>query len=726
MPRKSIAGNETCGLEQLGQGRIPRGCRIIPTLQPEDGPPLGRTAMKFSIFFLLAGLAAISPFPDQILAQEQTLDLTELSLEQLMDIEVTSVSKREEKLSETTAAVFVITAEDISHHGFTTIPDALRTAPGIQVARINANTWAVSARGFNGEFANKLLVLMDGRSIYNPFYSGVYWDAYDIPMEDIERIEIIRGPGATLWGANAVNGVINIITKHSANTHGGLVKLASGTEEQAYTTARYGGDLSPDTHYRVSLKYSNRDNSVDPLGSEANDSWQSFRADFRLDGRPTPTDSWSILAGANKGRDHSTINTPSISPPYAIESNERDTFLGAHALGRWRHTFSDSSEATAQLYYDYMMREEAEFTAIDLTIQNIDLDFQHLLKLGQRQTIAWGLGARVSADEVQGKSDPIPFTTDSRTLHLLSGFVQDEIRLVPDRLRLTIGSKFEHNGYTGFEIQPSIRTLWTPAPNQTLWGAISRAVRIPSRGDRDVSQDLFVIPPGTPMNPTAAPALIYGEGNQDFKAEDLVAYEIGYRTSVGRRFLLDVALFHNSYKNLRTGNPGTFVFKEEAGVSYIWVPVSVTNTGEQETYGLELTVDGQLRHWWRLHSSYTYLHTETPTLDGASFDETLINEGSPRHSVYLWSSMGFGQRWDLDLGLRYVDELPSFDPELKMESYMTADARVGFRPQPGLELSIVGRDLLEKLHQESGTSGFTTISRTQVERSVYGAITWIF
>jgi iron complex outermembrane receptor protein len=682
--------------------------------------------MKAHILLLLVGFVAISPPADQTLAQGQSMDLTELTLEQLMDVEVTTVSKREEKLSEATAAVFVITSEDIRRHGFTTIPDALRIAPGIQVARINVNTWAVSARGFNGEFANKLLVLMDGRSIYSPFYSGVYWDEYDVPMEDIERIEIIRGPGATLWGANAVNGVINIITKHSANTHGGLVRLASGTEERAYTAARYGGPLSANAHYRVSLKYSDRDNSVSLLGHEANDRWRSYMATLRLDGKPTPADSWSILSGVNIGKSHSTIHSPTVSPPYMIKSDERDTFHTMHALGRWSHTLSDFSELTAHFYYDYMKREEAEFTSVDLIIQNIDFDIQHFLQWGKRQTIAWGLGARMSLDEIRGKSDTIPFTVDSRTLRLLSGFVQDEIRLIRDRLKLTIGSKFEHNSYTGFEIQPSLRTLWTPAPDHTLWGAVARAVRTPSRGDRDVSQDLFVIPPGDPLNPTAAPILIHGKGNQDFQAENLLAFELGYRTSLSKKLMVDAALFHNSYKDLRIGIPGIPVLKEESGFSYVWVPARVTNGGEQDTYGLELAANWQLKPWWRLHSSYTYFHTETGTLDGTLLDESLINEGSPRHSVYLWSAMGFGPRWDLDLGLRFVDELPSFHPGLKTDSYLTADARLAWRPKTSLEISVVGRDLLDKLHRESGTSIYTTNSRTQVERSFYGAITWTY
>jgi iron complex outermembrane receptor protein len=632
-------------------------------------------------------------------AQNQELpDLTELGLEELMNIEITSVSKKPQKISEAAAAIFVITSEDIRRSGATSIPEALRMVPGLEVARIDASKWAITSRGFNGRFANKLLVLMDGRSVYTPQYSGVYWDIQDTMLEDLDRIEIIRGPGATLWGANAVNGVINIITKHSKDTRGGLVTAGGGTEERAFGSIRYGGKSDDDTYYRVYAKYFKRDEAVYASGDDAADDWDTLRGGFRVDLKVWGGDSLTLQGDIYDGKSGDEIT---IAAPFPkLTFNETTDFRGANVLGRWERTLSDTSDLALQVYYD---RTDYSAKTLDEIRDTFDMDFQHRFSLGEKHGIIWGLGYRYTRDNIDNSIATI-FDPDRRHDDLWSAFVQDDISLVDGKFRITLGSKFEHNDYTGFEIQPNIRLIWTPKKLYSLWAAVSRAVRTPSRAENDVI---------TYMSVPFLPAGVRVYGNSDFDSEDLIAYELGFRTRPVDNLAIDIAAFYNDYDNLRTFEMG--------GIwPNIWFDAG--NKMDGSTYGVELALDWRVFDWWRLAGAYTFLKMQLH-LDGDSRDPFSEDaEGEiPRHQASLRSSMDLMKNLQLDSWVRYVDHLPSQG----VDSYVTLDLRLAWEPRKDLELSIVGQNLLDSQRPEFMPEIVAT-TPTEVQRGVYGKITWKF
>src|SRR5574337_781834 len=379
-------------------------------------------------------------------AQQPPPDLTELSLEQLMSVEISSVSKREERLWESAAAVSGITGEDIRRAGVKSIPEALRLVPGLQVAQFGSNRGAISARGFNATFSNKLLVLIDGRTVYTPLFAGVFWDVQDTLLEDIDRIEVIRGPGGTLWGANAVNGVINVITKQAKATQGGYVEVGGGSEEQGFVGTRYGGRVGENLFYRGYFKYANRDNLVTAAGRDGIDDWRTYRGGFRLDWEPSSRDTVTVQGDLYKGDFGQTLTIPSLFPPFSTTRDSRDDFAGGNLLGRWRHRTADRRETSLQFYYDRTHRNELLFHEMRDTV---DLEFQYRFPVGTRHDLMWGAGTRVTVDTIDNSASLV-FAPTRRTDHLVSGFIQDQIALIHDRLTLTLGSKFEQNSFSGF------------------------------------------------------------------------------------------------------------------------------------------------------------------------------------------------------------------------------------------------------------------------------------
>jgi iron complex outermembrane receptor protein len=445
-------------------------------------------------------------------------DLTEMSIEDLMSVEVTTVSRKAQRLSDSAAAVFVITNEDIRRSGVTSIAEALRMVPGLEVARISANSWAITARGFNGQYANKLLVLMDGRSVYDPLYSGVFWNVQDALLEDVARIEVIRGPGASLWGANAVNGVINIITKPAAETQGGLATGGFGNEEKAFGALRYGGKIGNTAHYRLYGKYFDRDDSESLQGGEAHDGWNIARGGGRIDWRFSDQDELTVQGDYYDGEVGNEGTYYSLSPPYATPLIESSPVSGGNLIGRWQRQIAPDSDLELQAYVD---RAEWEIPLVKETRDTVDVDFQHRFGMGKRQEILWGLGYRWTRGALDvGRG--VTFDDEDRRDQLFSLFVQDNISLLPDRLSLTIGSKFEHNDYTGLEVQPNIRLLWLADDRNTFWSAVSRAVRTPGMVEHDARLTQQVIP-GTPIMEITL------EGNKDYRSETVTAYEAGYR-----------------------------------------------------------------------------------------------------------------------------------------------------------------------------------------------------
>lgn len=642
-------------------------------------------------------------------------DFTSFSLEELMNYPVTSVSRHAERLVDAPAAIFVITPEDLRRSGVTSIPEALRLVPGLQVARIDSHDWAISARGFNDGFANKLLVLMDGRSLYTPLFSGVFWDVQDTMLEDIERIEVVRGPGATLWGANAVNGVINIITKSARETAVAgekfLITTGGGTEEQGFAGVRYSDFIGERTAFRIYSKYFNRDDTVLPSGGEGHDRWRMGRAGFRLDwgDRAGPAQSdlnvLTLQGDIYEGRMNQVFNVPTPRPPYLARIKDQEKVSGGNILGRWSHEFSDASGVQLQLYYDRTSRKTAIFGEDRDTF---DVDVQHRFQLGQRHDLVWGAGYRVSADEVDNTFS-IALDPDNRTTQLFSAFVQDQILLQPDRWSLTLGTKLEHNDFTGFELQPSARLLWTPTERQSVWASVSRAVRTPSRAEDDVHLSVL-----TPM-----PGVISSvRGARAFESEELLAYELGYRLQPHTRLSFDVALFYNTYDELRSLEPQPFV----PGPPPVYVPMVSANKFRGETCGVEITPQWQVTDGWRLQAGYSYLRMRLRP-EGGSLDQTTAEEEgrNPRHQFNLRSSLDLPHNVQLDAWLRYVDDLPALD----VPDYFTLDLRLGWRPRKHLELAIVGQNLLAARHAEFRSSLINTTA-AEIERSVYGKITWRF
>ncbi len=664
------------------------------------------------LFFLLTGLYLSFPTASAIAYSSD--ELLSLSLEELVNLEITSVSKKPQTISDSAAAVFVITQDDIRRSGATSIPEALRLAPGVNVAQIDSNKWAITARGFNGRFANKLLVLMDGRSVYTPLFSGVYWDIQDTLLDDIERIEVIRGPGATLWGANAVNGVINIITKHSENTQGILAKGGYGSEEKGFAALRYGGAFGDNANYRAYIKYFNRDGYDAISGGEAADDWNAFRGGFRFDSQVNSKDTLTVQGDAYSGTEGQTNQEFNFtSPNYRTITDEDTTFSGGNLLLRWERTLSATSDLALQTYYDRTERNEKALTKESR--DTIDLDFQHRFALGQRQEIVWGLGYRITWDNIEPNEPTTMVNKGSQTDHLASLFVQDEITLKPDLLRLILGSKLENNDYTGLEIQPNARLIWTPNEEHSLWGAVSRAVRTPSRAEEDASIMVKLIPPDI-TNPLLT--LITAKGNNDFDSEELLAWELGYRFMPNPTFSLDLATFLNIYENLRTGEPQTPFVPPMA--PYLVVPTRLDNKMKAKVWGFEAVADLKIKNWWRLQTVYSFLQEDldytSDSNDSGSID--LAEGTTPKHQVSLRSSMDLPHNIELDFWLRYADELES--PEI--DDYLTLDIRLGWQPRPGLELVLVGQNLLQNSHQEYSPE-YQTLA-TEVPRGIYGQVVW--
>ena len=631
-------------------------------------------------------------------------DLIAMSLEALMDIEVTSVSKKPQKHSEAAAAIFVISNEDLRRWGVTSLPDALRRVPGLQVARIDANKWAITARGFNSRFANKLLVLIDGRSVYTPLFAGVYWESHDVPLEDIERIEVIRGPGGTLWGANALNGVINIITRQAGDTRGTLVTAGAGNEERGFGSVRHGGRLDNGADYRVYAKYSSRDEGSNPLG--AHDDWELGQIGFRSDWDRGTRDSFTLQGDYYQGKAGELVNIATGPMNYPPGTFIGDTELsGGNLLFRWQRALQDDTGFAMQAYIDHVKRDEIVLYE-DRDI--LDIDFQHNLRPARAHDIVWGIGYRHIRDTTRNNPG---FSLDpsGRNVDLFSAFIQDEISLTSD-LRLTVGSKFEHNDFSGTEVQPNLRFSWLVDERRTVWGAVSRAVRTPSRGEHDVSLRLLPPPaedPGVPL---------YATGNTQFDSENLTAYELGYRVNDGNRWSIDVAAFYNEYDELRTLDPISMPPADSL--------LAFDNHMEGETHGIELAARFRVRRGWDLHAVYSYLNTSLH-LTGDSRDSAAerSEDSCPQHQAMVRSSFDLGRGLALDATLRHVDDISVNGVDV--DGYTELDLNLGWRPRSGLEISLTGQNLLDSEHPEF-LPDFIATRPTGVERSIYIKSIWEF
>ncbi|HSV70790.1 MAG TPA: TonB-dependent receptor [Methylibium sp.] len=606
-------------------------------------------------------------------------DLVDLSLEDLANIEISSVSRRAERLSDAAASVFVITADDIRRSGATSIAEALRLAPNLQVARIDASQYAISARGFNSSTANKLLVLLDGRSLYTPLFSGVFWDVQDTLLEDIDRIEVISGPGATLWGANAVNGVISIITRDARDSRGALAYAQGGDQERG-TGVRYGQGLGDDVAYRLFAKHLERDDTHRADGLSAGDAWRIGHAGFRVDA-PLAQGRASWLGDIYDGR----IDQP-------VPGRKR--ISGYDLQGHWRRQLADAASVELQLYVDHTERDYPGTFAERR--DTWDLQFQHRFSPYAGHDTVWGAGLRSSHDDVTN-SALLAFLPAETTLKQFSVFVQDSWQWVPERWTLTWGVRADRNDYSGVDLQPSLRVAWKPAPEQLLWAALARSARAPSRIDRDL------------YSPSVPPFLL--AGGPDFQSEIVNTAELGYRLAHAMRGSLSATLFYSDYAKLRslqpTNPPAAF-------------PLVLTNRIEGHAYGLETWGDWLLKDWARLRAGYLWQQkTLRVSAGGAPDPSGLRGAGNdPRYQAVLRLSLDLAAGWELDSSLRRVGALP--DPHVP--AYTALDLRLGWRPRKEVEVSIGGKNLLDRSHPEF----MAAPTRSEVERSFYAKVLWSY
>jgi len=662
-----------------------------------------------AIFCCLVSVPATVGIADAagVASDERIEYLKSLQIEDLLQAEVTSVSKKPEKLADAAAAVFVITAEDIERAGAQNIPEALRMAPGLQVAQLSANKWIVSARGFADLFSNKLLVLIDGRSVYTPLFSGVLWELQDVLMEDIDRIEVIRGPGAAIWGANAVNGVINIITKPADRTRGALVTAATGSHYPLATGARVGDRIGDKGSYRLYAKGDIHDGYVQPDGEDAFDGWKKLQSGFRTDIAAAADNSFTLQGDVQRGEEELTYNLPGLLSP--AESQTEAKYWAGNLLTRWEKELDADTLLSLQAYYDYS-HIDAIFPRENR--QTFDVNFQYRTMMTSAQEVTWGLGYRRSADDIGG-TDFLSFVPESKTLDLYSIILRDEIALVKGSWWLTLGSQFEHNDYSGFEVQPTIRLRWKPEERQTLWAAVSRAVRTSSRADHDYQG---VISESTDALGNRYRGALFGR--KDFQSEDLVAYELGHRWSPAAGLSFDTALFYNVYDELRSLDQGSPFVGADAQSPYLVIPLYIGNGLSGTTHGLELLANWQPVKDWKLAFGYTYIEG---SLDGGpetiwenqQFDE----EDLSHHQLQLRSWFDLTADWAFDSELYYVDQLTE-----GIDAYVRLDLRLGWKINPHLTLSLSGENLTDDAKAEF-TAGNSLVG-SEVPRQFLAKLTW--
>jgi iron complex outermembrane receptor protein len=650
--------------------------------------------------------------------------LAPLGLEKLMDLPISSVTRRESTVGESAAAVSVISQEDIRRSGATTIAELFRRVPGMNVARVDNNKWAISARGFNDRFSNKLLVQRDERTIYDPLFAGVYWNAVDYPLEDIERIEVIRGPGSSLWGANAINGIINIVTKPANSTQGGLLSAGGGSPEGGFGQLRYGSTVGDKVDYRLYAKGFARDKQFSQQG-DTHDDWNNAGAGMRLDWRQNDLNTMTVQGDylhSDAGRQDPVVQT---TPPFIAVMADRTVADSGNILGRWTHRKDEQRSWTLQAYW---ARFNTKQPSADIANDNdcYDLDFQQQFPLGERHQFMYGLGYRF-IDQTVGKSLSnnglsASWLKNSFPLSIYSGFVQDEYLMVPDSLRLLLGFKLEHNDFTGFEIEPTARLLWTPTKRQTLWAAVSRAVGTPSIAEEGIL--LSALPPT--RLPSGAQLFPRVTGNPQLGSVELIAYELGYRAQVSEGFSLDSAFFYNRYHGLVVSVPLSIQGGFAPGTAIL--PVLFENRMTGETYGAEFAADWRPFKWWRLYGTYTFLemhlHADSNLPASTRTDAESAVERSPQQQVFLQSSFDLPRNLEFDLMGRFVDRLVGFMQEIP--SYFSLDARLAWRPRKGLEISVVGQNLLDDHHPEFGVSSFIAAPLVEIRRNVYAKTTWWF
>lgn len=638
-------------------------------------------------------------------------NLAHLSLSELGNVKVTTTTKEPEEVWQTPAAIYVITQDDIRRSGATTIPELLRMVPGMDVARIDSDHWAIGVRGFNGEFSKALLVMIDGRSVYSPLFAGVYWQVQDTLLADVERIEVIRGPGGTIWGANAVQGVINIITKNAKDTHGTYFAAYGGNVDQGRIALRYGAEHNGNLDYRTYGKGSIYGPEFHPDGQNF-DEWKMGQLGFRTDWRPTRRDSLNVQGDLYKGRDGERVAISFYSPPsVAVIQDPAHQTSGGNVVARWRHVMSAASDFELRGYFDRTLRFSPQLDEIRNTV---DLDFLFHFAPGNRQDVLLGVGARWSPDHIRQKFATLDFEPHDETDSIYSWFAQDQVAIVPNTLSLIFGSKFEHNNRSGFEVQPNVRLLWKPTQHQTFWAAVTRAVRTPSRLDQDLQLTDYLT-----TTPATGPIFLRVLGSKNFKSEVLWGTELGYRTLITHNIYVDTAIFRNEYNDLYGYSPAIAFAEPDRAPAHTIFEWHLANALKGDTSGGEIAPDWKPSRWFELKGWYAYLHLFVHDKPGFTDDLNTAsdNGSSPHHQVRAQALFNFPKGFAFNTTYRYVSSLPA----QTVNAYSTADARVAWHPTPHWALSVTGQNLLQPHHAEFGSDVDTIVG---IKRAVYAKLTW--
>lgn len=644
-------------------------------------------------------------------ASDEIAILKGLSLDELADVEVTIASRRPQKIIDTSSAVYVISADDIKRSGAKTIPDLLRMVPGVHVASIDANKWAISARGFNSRFAGNFLVLIDGRSVYTPLFSGVYWNAHDLPFGDIDRIEVIRGPGAAVWGANAVTGVINILTKDSADAHDPMVTTGIGTEENRFVEGHVGGAVK-NGHYRVYGKSRNRDTGRSSNGRQGVDGTEDIRAGFRTDLHPTANRKITVQGDVYEQQNGERYTAPNVQTYGDVIDHEIHS-RGQNVLGRWSHVTANQTNSQIQVFVDKSNREQ--FYGND-QLTTYDIDLQQSLKAGRKHLLTYGGGYRRWQGEIPASTIQ-RFESETSDVELYSVFLQDSISLSSD-LDLTVGSKFEHHDYHAGTPQPTARLMWRATDQNTVWMALSKAVRLPGRADHEPGfLDSSVIPP----SPATAnmPALVRLIADDSFQAEELDALELGWRYTSNRGFFVDLATYYNQHKNLRSIEPLPPTV-EMTPVPHIVLASTSANNVSADSYGFELVANWDATDWWRLLATYSTQRLDVHIGPGSGDNQSENRENvTPESQFSLRSQMKPYESATFDMWLRYVNAVDTY----AIPEYLELDFRFGWIVSNNIEFALVGRNILDPSHLEYRSQVFMT-ETTEVEREAYVQFTW--
>ena len=614
---------------------------------------------------------------------------------------VNTVDRQESTVSRSPAAVFVITPEMIRRSGARSIPEVLRMAPGVQVAKLNVHTWAITIRGFNNIFADKLLVQIDGRVIYNASSGGVYWDMQDVVLPDVERIEVIRGPGTTMWGSNAVNGVINILTKNSKDTQGALIQSGGGNQERDFTTPRYGG-RSGDLTWRIFGQQFDRYKGWSEIGVE--DGWTAKHGGFRMDYEASKNDVFTLQGDLYDARAGGYFIEDSPTPPYTQSFNDTFDLTTQNLLGRYGHTIDDDTSWQIQTYYDAYRRD---YVLLDERRQTYDIDLQYQFSPAPDHHFITGANYRNSYSFF-GNTFSLGVHPRSQIIEWASIFAQDTMTLEEDRWYFTLGTRFEQYTFSGFQVEPTARLLFLPSERQSMWASISRAVRNPTLIDTAIDYKKFIGPPNVPL-------FINNLGDPGFRPENLLAYEIGYRSAPTDDFFWDIAGYINDYHKLRGFKEGS---PEVVPPGIVLIPITFANNARALSYGFETTATLQLTDRWKLFGSYSVFEVNA---QGPSLAVDLIQGSTPNNQVYVRSSWDLWQNVEFDVIGRYVDRLAFLD----VPRYIEMDTRIAWQATKTLEFSFVGQNLLDSHHLEF-TDAIAGQTPTQVRRGWYGMVSWAY